>query len=99
MTKVKLNPVFMEFNGQMGDLVFRRTRRGGLSLIRKADMSKVKWSPAQQASRQRFRLAVAYAKEALADPQRRPHFEELAVKTGQRPSEAAIAEYLRSQHE
>ncbi len=95
MAKVKLNPVLTEFHGQIGNLVFRRTRNGGLSLMRKADMSKVKWSPAQCASRQRFREAVAYAKQALADPQLRDHFEAVAAKSGKRPHEVAIAEYLQ----
>ena len=59
-----------------GDVVFRRTRKGGVSLIRRADMSKVKRSPAQMANRQRFREAVAYAKQWLADPQVRAAYEE-----------------------
>lgn len=95
MAKAKLNPLITEFHGQVGELVFRRTRSGGLSLIRKADMSRVKWSPAQQASRQRFREAVAYAKQVLADPVTRTHFEELAAKSHKRPVEEAIAAYLQ----
>ena len=95
MTKAKLNPVLMELHGKMGDLVFRRMRNGGTSVIRRADMSKVKWSPAQKANRQRFKEATAYARQALANPELRPIYEELAAKTGQRPIEAAISEYLK----
>ena len=95
MAKVKLNPMFEEVHGKFGDMVFRRTRNGGLSLMRKPDMSKVKWSPAQKANRQRFREAMAYAQQALADPQLRATYEGIAAQTGKRPLEAAISEYLR----
>ncbi len=97
MAKAKLNPILVELHGKVGDMVFRRTRNGGVSLIRKADMSKVKWSPAQVANRQRFREATAYAKQLLADPQVRATYEELAAKQGKRASEVAISEYLQKQ--
>ena len=95
MTKVTLNPVLMELHGKMGNLVFRRTRNGEVSLIRKADMSRVKWSPAQAANRQRFREAVAHARLAMADPQLKAQYEEAAAKTGKRVIEVAISDYLR----
>ena len=95
MAKVKLNPMFEEVHGKFGDMVFRRMRNGRLSLIRKADMSKVKWSPAQQANRQRFREAVAYARQALANPQLRATYEAVAAQTGKRPIEVAISDYLQ----
>ncbi len=41
MTRAKLNSIVEELSGQMGDVVFRRRRGGGMSLIRKADMSTV----------------------------------------------------------
>ena len=95
MAKVKLNPILVELHGKVGDMVFRRTRNGGVSLIRKADMSKVKWSPAQVANRQRFREAAAYAKQLLADPQVRAAYEKLAAQQGKRASEVAVSEYLQ----
>ena len=97
MAKVKLNPMIEEVQGKFGDMVFRRTRNGGLSLIRKADMSKVKWSPAQKANRQRFREATAYAKQALTNPELRAMYEEFAAQTGKRPNEVAISDYLKKQ--
>ena len=90
MAKVKLDPMFEEVHGRFGDMVFRR-----LSLIRRADMSKVKWSPAQQANRQRFRAAVAYARQALANSQLRATSEGVAAQTGKRPIESAISDYLQ----
>jgi hypothetical protein len=95
MAKVKLNPILLELHGKVGDMVFRRTRNGGVSLIRKADMSNVKWSPAQVANRQRFREAAAYAKQLLSDPQVRATYEEFAAKQGKRASEVAVSEYLQ----
>ena len=95
MAKAKLNPILVELHGKMGDVVFRRTRNGGVSLIRKADMSKVQWSPAQVANRQRFREAVAHARQLLADPQVRATYEETAAKQGKRAMEVAISEYLQ----
>ena len=95
MAKAKLNPILMELHGAVGDMVFRRTRNGGVSLIRKADMSNVKWSPAQVANRQRFREAVAYAKQLLSDPQVRTAYEEIGAKQGKRALEVAISEYLQ----
>ena len=95
MTKAKLNPVLMELHGKMGDLVFRRMRNGGTSVIRRADMSKVKWSPAQVANRQRFREAVAQARLALADPTQKAKYEKAAAKTGKRLIEVAISDHLQ----
>ena len=90
MAKVKLNPMFEAVHGKFGEMIFRR-----LSCIRRADMSKVKWSPAQQANRQRFREAVAYAQQAPANPQLRATYEQVAAQTGTRPIEVAISDYLR----
>jgi len=97
MTKAKLNPILLELHGKMGDMVFRRIRNGGISLIRKADMSKVKWSAAQIAQRKRFREAVALAHQALADPAQRAEYERSAAKTGKRAIELAISDFVRKQ--
>ena len=97
MVKAKLHPVLLELHGKMGDMVFRRTRNGGVSLIRRADMSGVKWSPAQAANRKRFRAAVAYARTALADPQLRAQYEEAAAKAGKRAFEMAVSDFLQKQ--
>jgi hypothetical protein len=95
MAKTTLNPVLMEVHGKLGNLVFRRMRSGEVSLIRRADMSRVKWSPAQAANRQRFREAVAHARLALADPQWKTKYEAAAAKTGKRVIEVAISDYLQ----
>ena len=95
MAKAKLNPVLQELYGSVGDMVFRRTRNGGVSVIRKADMSNVKWSPAQEANRMRFRLAVAMARGAMMDPNRKAEYEKTATKAGKRAIEVAISDALK----
>ena len=99
MAKVKLNPIVEQVYGQMDNLVFRRTRRGGVSLIRKADMSKVRWSDAQSAHRQRFRRAIAYARSAMADPDLRALYDKAAAKSGRRAYEEAVSDYFKKQRE
>jgi hypothetical protein len=95
MAKAKLNPILTEIHGTMGDMVFRRTPSGGISLIRKADMSDVKWSPAQKANRRRFRDAVALARQALADPAQRKKYEKIALVSGRRAIDVAISDQLK----
>ena len=81
MTKVKLQSAIAGLSGSLrkdDEYTFRRTRKGRKGrtiLIKKADMSKVKWSPAQKASRQRMKQAVAFAQSVLADPQQRKVYE------------------------
>lgn len=51
-------------------------------------------SEAQRAHRQHFKLANAYAKAAMADPEVRTQYEAIAQHQGKRPRGAAIADYL-----
>ena len=97
MAKGTLNPMFSEAHGALGNIVIRRRRKGGISFIRRADMSNVKWSPAQEANRQRFRAAVAHAREALANPELRAAYEERAARSGKRAIEVAISDFLQRQ--
>ncbi|NJC94736.1 MAG: hypothetical protein C3F07_14545 [Anaerolineales bacterium] len=99
MAKVKLNPMLEELHGKLGEVVFRRTRKGGISLIRRADMSGVKWSPAQKANRQRFSRAVAYARSAMQDPALSAKYEKAARRSGRRAFEEAVSDYLKKQKE
>ena len=83
----------------MGDWVFRRNHSGSLSITKVADMSNVKWSPAQQEHRQRFKEAVASAKEAMADPLTRARYEEAAAKKGKRPFDLAVSDFYHGQEQ
>ena len=75
---------------------FRRTPKGGTSIIKKADMSKVEWSPAQVAQRQRMKEAIAYAQAVLADPERKKAYAKRAKRKKRRAYDEALSEYLRS---
>lgn len=95
MPKVKLNPVIDELRGKTGNLVFRRSPNGDIHLIKRADMSKVKWSDAQKASHLRFKDANIYAKAAMADPKVRARYEKIAAKAGRKAYFVAISDYLK----
>jgi hypothetical protein len=98
MAKVILNPLIKQIYGRLDQHVFRRTPTGGTSVIKLADMSNVQWSAAQQAQRQRFKAAVAYAKAALADPQVRARYEERAAASNQRPRNLAVSDFFKGQN-
>jgi DnaJ-class molecular chaperone len=57
-------------------------------------VSNVKWSKAQKASRARFAEAIAYAKQAMADPQVRAHYEKLGKKANRQPFRVAVSDFL-----
>lgn len=95
MAKVKFNPLMDEMHGKTGNMVLRRSRKGDVYAIKLADMSKVKWSEAQKAHRQRFKEATAYAKAAMADPQVRAQYEEIAIRQNRSPFFVAVSDYLK----
>ena len=96
MAKVKLHPIIGTIQGRLGSHVFRRTPTGGTSIIQRADMSNVQWSEAQQAHRERFREAVAFAKAAMADPQVRGCYEAEAVRLNKRAYDLAVSDYFKN---
>jgi hypothetical protein len=57
------------------------------------DMSKVKWSKAQKANRERFAEAIAYARAAMADPEVRAQYEKLGKKLNRQPFRVAVSDY------
>ena len=98
MAKITLHPMVQSAQGKMGNAVFRRSHTGGMTLIKLADMSHVKWSEAQQAHRQRFKEAVAYAKAAMADPELRVVYEKLATEQHKRPYDLAVSDYFKGRN-
>ena len=95
MAKAKLNPMLKQVNGSLDQVVFRWLH-GKQVLSKKPDMSKVQWSAAQQAHRQRFKDAVAYARAAMADESLRAKYMELAAQQGKRPFDMAVSDYFKS---
>ena len=94
MAKITLNPIFNDIHGTVDNLTFRRMH-GRQTVIKKPDLSHVEWSPAQQAHRKRFRLAVAYARSAMADPKVRARYEEESAARGKRPFDLAVSDYFK----
>ena len=95
MAKIILNPMIKQIRGKMGNIVFRVSPTGKQTMIKLADMSRVKWSKAQKEHRQRFKKAVAYARAAMADPRVSKIYEKRAAKENRRPFRMAVSDYLK----
>ena len=95
MPKVRLQPAIIEIRGTLYDVVFKKSPQGKMIVTKRPDMSKVKWSPAQKAQRQRFKKAAAYAKAALAEPQVRLRYERKAKKQNKRAWDLAVSDYFK----
>src|SRR5437867_1055308 len=82
MPKLQLDPALTSLRGSLGNLVYKHYRKDkrGLVVSRKPDMSKVKWSSAQRAHRQRMKAAAAFHREVLADPALLKKYTALAKK-------------------
>ena len=96
MAKVSFDPIIKWFTGRIGRLVYRRSHNGKVSVYPEPDMSRVKWSPAQKDHRQRMSEAWKYASDAVADPDLRPLYIQLALDHGKnpkRPFDMAVSDY------
>jgi hypothetical protein len=74
--KIKLNPMFEEASGQLGDIVFREVR--GKTFAGRKPSGSGEPTADQTAVRERFKQAAAYGKSALANPTVRALYEEAA---------------------
>jgi hypothetical protein len=95
MAKIKLDPIFVGISGTIGDIVFRKSKNGETIISRRPRKSNAKPSEAQKAQRQRLTQANAYAKAALADPDLRAVYEEIAAQEGTGAFTAARNDYLK----
>jgi len=59
--KVKFSSYIKEIRGRMDDTVFRLCHTGEWQITKRPNMSRVKWSQAQQDHRERMAEATAYA--------------------------------------
>ena len=59
--KIKFHPFLKEARGRFGEIIFRLCHTGEWQMTRRPNMSKVKWSKAQQDHRERMAEATAYA--------------------------------------
>ena len=71
-----------------------RVMYGKQTLMKTPDMSKVKWTEAQKASRRRFAEAIHYAKQAMADSKLRAHYEKIGKKANRQPFRVAVSDFL-----
>lgn len=97
MVKVILNPGLRRMSGKMGDWTYR-WMYGKQTVMKTPDMSKVKWSKAQKAHRQRFREAIRYARRAMADPKVRAHYEEIGKKKDRQPFRVAVSDFFEGKN-
>ena len=97
MTRVRLHPPVKSMSGKMGIYTYR-VMYGKQTLMKTPDMSKVKWSKAQEASRQRFAEAIAYARQAMADPEVRAHYETVAKKAERQPFRVAVSDFFEGKN-
>ena len=98
MAKVRFNSPVVEIRGTLGDMVFKRSPQGKIIVTKKPDMSKVVWSDAQLAQRQRFQQADLYAKAAKADSKVWARYERRAKKLNKRPRDLAISDYFKGKN-
>jgi hypothetical protein len=93
MAKITFNTLVNSIRGKVDNAVIRLTPSGTLALCKMPDMSNVEWSDAQRAHRQRFKEAIALAKEAIADPKVRAKYERAAKKQGKRAFDVAVSDF------
>jgi hypothetical protein len=95
MAKVRLDPLFSGISGRMGDLVFRTSKDGQVTVSQRPRKSDTPPSEAQQANRQRFAEASKYASAVLADPVLRTIYEDMAAEEGLSAFAMARNDYLK----
>jgi hypothetical protein len=97
MAKASFDPIIKWFRGRVGGLVFRRAHNGKISVYPGPDMTRVKWSQAQKDHRQRLGEASKYASAAIADPEIRAVYVQMALdqnKNPNRPFDRAVSDYF-----
>jgi len=98
MAKIKLNSLFGEISGTLGDFVIKRSSTGEMIIARRPRKSDIAPSEAQNAHRQRFKAASAYAKAATQDPRVRALYEEQAMLSNKTPYNLAISDYFKGRN-
>jgi hypothetical protein len=89
------NPLLKGIRGKVGTLVFKQTHSGTV-VTSVPDMDHVKPSIQQQARREVFAEAVAYARSINTSPaKKKAYAKKHKLKKGQTVFNAALQEYLR----
>ena len=99
MAEVSFDPIIKWFRGRIGKLVYRRAHNGKVSAYPVPDMSRVKWSQPQKEHRREFGEASRYASAAIADPEIRALYVQMALeqnKDPRRPFDIASSDYYHN---
>lgn len=94
MPRVRFKPMFVEIQGTMYEMVFKKSPHGNPIVTKKPDMSKVKWSKAQKDQRKRFKAGVASVQAALMEPKVRLKYERKAKRQDKRAWDLAMSDYF-----
>jgi len=95
MAKVKLNPTFDAIQGKVGGLVYKRWE-GEEIVSRMPDRTGIVATANQLAQQERFRLAAVYGKAALADPESREVYQDMAGKRGIPVFSVTLSDFLNA---
>jgi hypothetical protein len=95
MARIKRNSLILGgLSGKIGNLVIKQTPHGNV-LSKYPDMTNVVASADQKTQRSRFKCAVDYAQQILADPIRKSEYSK-KLKRGRTVYHTAIAEYFKN---
>ncbi len=93
MAKVTFNPTVDHVHGEVGRMVYKE-RYGENIIAKKPDQVNQPNSPAQQAVKDTFRQAAAWAKTFLADPQMHDAYAAKAREQHSSPNAVAMADWM-----
>jgi hypothetical protein len=96
--RILLHPMFHWIRGRMGNIVYRLSHNGEVSAYPAPDMTRIEWSPAQKAQRQKMARATAYARLAIQYPDVRQYYVQMAKKrkkNQRRPFDMAVSDYCQ----
>lgn len=94
MARANKSLLLAGLRGRVGDIVIKQYRYGTV-VTKLPDMSKVKTTKLQKKKRKRFKEAVAYAKQILADPEKKAIYK-TRIKKGKTIYHSAISEFLKN---
>ena len=92
--KVKLNPMFEQVSGQLGDLVFRELR--GETIASRKPSGSAEPTENQMEHRERFKQAAVYGKSALANPATRELYEAAAKSKNMPVFALTVADFFNA---
>jgi hypothetical protein len=97
MKRIRLKYPITDFGETLYEVGLQVSHEEETSIVKQPQKSIRKPSAASEAQiahRECFKLAVAYARSAIDDPQVCIHYEEMARQQGKRPWDAAVSDYL-----